>query len=114
MATSVAESLPMPVVLCKIRTLPEWLETVVARDHTTTDPVPSQTCAAIFDQFVLNKMARALLPAVCVVRCWERQDHLKGRLMVLVDNWTTNKKYNIGDVIRRDPLTGKAIDWSSV
>lgn len=68
------------------------------------------TSAVIVDQFILNKMAQAVLPMLCVVRCWERQDQLKGRLMLL-HRCRTGMVYNLGDVISRDPQTGKATGW---
>lgn len=125
MAASVAESLPMPVILCKIRPLPGWIVSAAFPesyheaahwDHTIPDPalnLPHPTVTtplAIVDQFILNKMAQAMLPEVRVVQCWKR--HFKGLLLILLHR--CDVMYNLGDVISRDPHTGKAIDWCHI
>ena len=94
-------------------------ELVAGRDHMIPDSAlnqphsPDTTPLAVVDQFTLNKMAQATLPKVCVVWCWERQDHVKGLLKVL-HRCGTEVMCNLGDVITRDPYSRKAIDWRHV
>ena len=62
------------------------------------------------DEFIMNRPAQALLPSVSVM--WRHQVSTARRREVLLLCRDDKLCYNIGDVRRRDPISGAPIGWS--